>query len=243
MRKITHKQTQSKQNIIGIETNKRFVSSKVKITVPAGVSIGKAFTLTVVNPIFGFAPNDLLICESKFDREKIKPDTVVIITKDNGDYCVTANAEPDRIVGIVAHLYRKITTTLEESRMNNNAKTTRMTVSGKTYDALVKNAQQHHRTAPKQAEAILCEHLKTENCGLLEPVKNNLPELLEAVCTHEDCPDWLSGMIWDKLNDRSQFDAYSASYFRHMLENIAEQSEPQSHITSNNILDAEVLND
>jgi hypothetical protein len=50
-------------------------------------------------------------------------------------------------------------------------------------------------------------------------IKNELPELLEAVCTHEDCPDWLNEAIWDAVNDKNGKLSFSADYFRYALAN------------------------
>jgi hypothetical protein len=50
-------------------------------------------------------------------------------------------------------------------------------------------------------------------------IKNELPELLEAVCTHEDCPDWLSEAIWDAVNYKNGKMSYSVDYFRFALAN------------------------
>jgi hypothetical protein len=51
-------------------------------------------------------------------------------------------------------------------------------------------------------------------------VKNELPELLEAVCHHEDCPDWLKDAIWDAFNEQNIGVSFTASWWRHMLESM-----------------------
>ncbi len=43
--------------------------------------------------------------------------------------------------------------------------------------------------------------------------KNELPELLEAVINHPDCPDWLRESIWECINDHSRI-TFSADYIR-----------------------------
>lgn len=53
-------------------------------------------------------------------------------------------------------------------------------------------------------------------------VKNELPELLEALCNHDDCPDWLSDEIWDAFNDRNNSSPLSANYFRYLMEATAD---------------------
>ena len=45
-------------------------------------------------------------------------------------------------------------------------------------------------------------------------VKNELPELLEAVCYHEDCPTWLKDAIWDAVNNQDQICIFTADYWR-----------------------------
>jgi hypothetical protein len=55
-------------------------------------------------------------------------------------------------------------------------------------------------------------------------IENELPELLEAVCGHTDCPEWLYGGIWDLINDKGGAVLYTANHFRAVLE-AAELSE------------------
>lgn len=49
-------------------------------------------------------------------------------------------------------------------------------------------------------------------------IKNELPELLEALCNHDDCPRWLTDEIWDAFNNRNNSSPLSANYFRYLLE-------------------------
>ncbi len=51
-----------------------------------------------------------------------------------------------------------------------------------------------------------------------ERIKNELPELLEAVCARSDCPEWLSDGIWDLINDKGGAVLYTANHFRAALE-------------------------
>jgi hypothetical protein len=44
-----------------------------------------------------------------------------------------------------------------------------------------------------------------------------MPELLEAVCNHDDCPDWLQDVIWNGFNNRMNGSGISAGYFRFAL--------------------------
>jgi hypothetical protein len=71
-------------------------------------------------------------------------------------------------------------------------------------------------------------------------VKNELPELLSAVCNHDDCPEWLKDAIWDTINDKTELDAFAPGYFREMLGNIAER-EAERTANSFDILDSEVI--
>jgi hypothetical protein len=52
-------------------------------------------------------------------------------------------------------------------------------------------------------------------------IKNELPELLEAVCNHEDCPEWLTDAIWDAFNNQTMYCTYSADFWRAQFESIA----------------------
>ncbi len=40
-------------------------------------------------------------------------------------------------------------------------------------------------------------------------IKNELPELVEAICMHKDCPEWLYDGIWDLINDKGGMMAQS----------------------------------
>jgi hypothetical protein len=51
-------------------------------------------------------------------------------------------------------------------------------------------------------------------------IKNELPELLEAICRHEDCPEWLYEGIWDLINDKGGAVLYTANHFRAALEGV-----------------------
>jgi hypothetical protein len=51
-------------------------------------------------------------------------------------------------------------------------------------------------------------------------VKNKLPELLEAVCYHKDCPRWLKNTIWDKFNNQTATLNFTAAHWRSMLNSI-----------------------
>ena len=51
-------------------------------------------------------------------------------------------------------------------------------------------------------------------------IKNELPELLEAVCNHKDCPEWLMDAIWDAINNQTMLCTYSADFWRAQFEAI-----------------------
>ena len=51
-------------------------------------------------------------------------------------------------------------------------------------------------------------------------VKNELPELLEAVCTHKDCPEWLKLGIWEAVNINPKSMFYLSIYWRGEFEAI-----------------------
>ena len=55
-------------------------------------------------------------------------------------------------------------------------------------------------------------------------LKNELPELIEAVCNHEHCPKWLYDGIWDLFNEQNQCVNYSATYWRAAFEAIRESA-------------------
>ena len=48
-------------------------------------------------------------------------------------------------------------------------------------------------------------------------VKNELPELLEAVCHHADCENWLKDGIWDLVNNQNLAVTFTADYWRAQL--------------------------
>ncbi len=48
-------------------------------------------------------------------------------------------------------------------------------------------------------------------------IKNELPELLEAICGHQDCPEWLYDGIWDLVADKGGAVLYTAKHFRATL--------------------------
>jgi hypothetical protein len=48
-------------------------------------------------------------------------------------------------------------------------------------------------------------------------VKNTLPHLLSALCTHDDCPEWLKLKIWDTLNDNADIPPDSPDQYTLML--------------------------
>ena len=51
-------------------------------------------------------------------------------------------------------------------------------------------------------------------------IKNELPELLEAVCYHKDCPNWLKDAIWDAVNNQDQTCIFTADYWRSRFESM-----------------------
>lgn len=51
-------------------------------------------------------------------------------------------------------------------------------------------------------------------------IKNELPELLEAVCIHDNCPEWLRDAIWEAFNNQSSNLIYTADWWRGQLESI-----------------------
>ena len=53
-------------------------------------------------------------------------------------------------------------------------------------------------------------------------VKNAIPELLEAVCQHSECPDWLKDGIWDAFANQDIRESHTASYWRGQLESMPE---------------------
>ncbi len=59
-------------------------------------------------------------------------------------------------------------------------------------------------------------------------IKNDLPELLEAVCNHKDCPEWLSDAIWDAVSERSTQIVYSALQWRAHFEAMPPEDEEET---------------
>ncbi len=51
-------------------------------------------------------------------------------------------------------------------------------------------------------------------------IKNELPELLEAVCLHKDCPEWLRDDIWESFNNQSGRVTFAADWWRGQLASI-----------------------
>ncbi|HEX8286785.1 MAG TPA: hypothetical protein VF556_02250 [Pyrinomonadaceae bacterium] len=56
-------------------------------------------------------------------------------------------------------------------------------------------------------------------------IKNELPELLEAVCNHADCPGWLQDVIWNGFNNRIDATGLSAHWFRYALGELKDSNE------------------
>lgn len=57
-------------------------------------------------------------------------------------------------------------------------------------------------------------------------IKNELPELLEALCTHPDCPDFIQDAIWDAVSDRATSVTFSAAHWRAQFESIKAAARP-----------------
>ncbi len=74
-------------------------------------------------------------------------------------------------------------------------------------------------------------------------IKNELPELLEAVCGHTDCPEWLSDGIWDSINDKGGAVLYTANHFRAALESVKVSEQWEKERKSNVIEFTEVENE
>ncbi len=51
-------------------------------------------------------------------------------------------------------------------------------------------------------------------------IKNELPELLEAVCEHPKCPEWLKHDIWDSFSNRNSTMSYKAIHWASVLDNL-----------------------
>jgi hypothetical protein len=50
-------------------------------------------------------------------------------------------------------------------------------------------------------------------------IKNELPELLEAVCEHPKCPEWLRFAIWDAFAEHNTQTSFKADHWRAVLNN------------------------
>lgn len=50
-------------------------------------------------------------------------------------------------------------------------------------------------------------------------VKNTVPYLLEALCEHPECPDWLSEDLWDLISNKSPGIRHDAEYWDWQLRN------------------------
>lgn len=48
-------------------------------------------------------------------------------------------------------------------------------------------------------------------------LQNTLPHLLEAVCSHADCPDWLRGDLWDLINNHDSAVRFDAEFWDWVL--------------------------
>jgi hypothetical protein len=44
-------------------------------------------------------------------------------------------------------------------------------------------------------------------------VKNTVPHLLSAAMNHEDCPNWLKGLIWNTFNDNADMPADTPEFY------------------------------
>lgn len=75
-------------------------------------------------------------------------------------------------------------------------------------------------------------------------VKNEVPEILELLMNHPDCPEWLSMLIGDEMNNRILIKD-QASWFRFCLNNIEENRRTVVHYPNRiaEILDSEVLHE
>jgi hypothetical protein len=73
-------------------------------------------------------------------------------------------------------------------------------------------------------------------------IKNKLPELLEAVCNHKDCPEWLQDGIWDLFGNQHHRVTFTANYWRSQFESMFER-EPVLDTVDDvaDALDAEVM--
>jgi hypothetical protein len=55
--------------------------------------------------------------------------------------------------------------------------------------------------------------------------EKTLPELLEAVCTHTDCPQWLKHGIWDLFGEQSHTCQFTSEYWAMQFRAIREANE------------------
>ncbi|MDQ3712213.1 MAG: hypothetical protein M3388_08355 [Acidobacteriota bacterium] len=61
-------------------------------------------------------------------------------------------------------------------------------------------------------------------------IKNEVPELLEAVCIHKDCPEWLKEAIWEAFNNQNIKATFTADYWRGQFDGMFERkSENESN--------------
>ena len=73
-------------------------------------------------------------------------------------------------------------------------------------------------------------------------VKNDVPHLLEAVCCHPDCPDWIEDAIWNAFNNQVENTPLTATYWTAQMEAIEHSSKPDvgdklpSKIEGSNVL-------
>lgn len=68
-------------------------------------------------------------------------------------------------------------------------------------------------------------------------IKNELPELLEAVCYHDDCPEWLRDAIWDAFNGQEMCISFSASWWRVQFESLVHKpTNQESENTNSNVV-------
>lgn len=52
-----------------------------------------------------------------------------------------------------------------------------------------------------------------------------LPELLEAVCTHPDCPGWLQDAIWDAFGNQPLGITFTAAYWQGQFDSMKKANE------------------
>lgn len=64
-------------------------------------------------------------------------------------------------------------------------------------------------------------------------VKNDLPHLLEALCEHPDCPDWLQDAIWEAFNNQDHNVIFTAAFWKAQFESIGRyHRSPRRHQSS-----------